>query len=314
MVVVRRLAAQGKQVRAFVRRHQDAEQLRIPNVEVAFGDLRDAQSVYAACEGAETIIATANTVAPRERYSFADVEGIGYRNLIDSAEKKAVRDHGPRRIIFMSAPVTPLDDEVPTFRYKRLIEGMLMASKVPYTIVRGSLFMDDWFALMGSSIPLRGAQGHTLRRPFWFSRAFMAGAGHLIDNFGVALVAGSGKTRHAFIALDDVASFLVKAVDKPEARNAIVEIGGPQVLSWDDVVALFGKVLGKKVRALYAPVAVFQAQQALLGAFSPAAANLMGMNRIAGSVDTAYDMSALAPAWGVTLTSAEEFLRAKLET
>jgi len=305
--VVRRLAAAGQKVRAFARPTSDTQLLRIPNVELAYGDLRNAASVDTACAGADVIIATANTVAPRERYSWGRDEGDGYRNLIAAAEK-----HGARQFIFMSVPVTPQDDAVPTFRYKRLIEGMLKSSKVPYTFVRGSLFMDDWFALMGSSIPLRGAEAATLHRPFWFSRAFVRGTGHLIENNGIALVAGSGKTRHAFVALDDVASFLVKAVGRPDARNATFEVGGPVVLSWDDVVALFAKVLGKRVRAIYAPAAVFRAQQLLLSPFSPAAANLMGMNWLVGTTDTAYDMSALAPAFGITLTSSEQFLRAKL--
>jgi uncharacterized protein YbjT (DUF2867 family) len=305
--VVRRLAAAGQQVRAFARPTSDTQFLRIPNVELTYGDLRDAESVDSACAGSDVIIATANTVAPRERYSFGSDEGDGYRNLIAAAEQRGVR-----QFIFMSVPVTPQDDAVPTFRYKRLIEGMLKSSKVPYTIVRGSLFMDDWFALIGSSIPLRGAEAATLHRPFWFSRAFMRGAGHLIENRGIALVPGSGKTRHAFVTLDDVASFLVKSVGRPDARNATFEVGGPEVLSWNDVVALFGKVLGKHVRAMNAPVAVFRAQQILLSPFSPAAANLMGMNWMVGSTDTPYDMSVLAPSFGIRLTTSEQFLRQKL--
>ena len=47
----------------------------------------------------------------------------------------------------MSAPATLHDDAVPTLRYKRLIEKLMIGSGVPYTILRGSLFMDDWFAL-----------------------------------------------------------------------------------------------------------------------------------------------------------------------
>src|SRR6185436_4381365 len=134
---------------------------------------------------------------------------------------------------------------------KRVIERLIVESGLPYTIFRGSLFMDDWFALMGSSIPLRGAEAATLERPFWFSRAFMRGTGHLIEHQGVALVAGSGHARHAFIALDDVAEFIVKAVRNPAAMNRIIEIGGPEALSWNEVVSLFSRVLEKRVRAVH---------------------------------------------------------------
>lgn len=172
--------------------------------------------------------------------------------------------------------------------------------------------MDDWLALIGSSIPLRGAEAATLRRGFWFSRLFLAGVGHLIEDRGVAIIPGSGKSRHAFVALDDVATFLVKALG-PQTQNAIHEIGGPEILSWDEAVDIFGRVLKRPVRAFHAPAGIFRAQQLLLAPFSPAAANLMGMNWIVGSVDTCYDMNRVAPAFDVSLTSVEQFLRHKLD-
>jgi NADH dehydrogenase len=255
----------------------------------------------------DTVIATANTVVPSGRYSFESVERQGYQNLIDAGKR-----HGLRQFIFMSVPVTPLDDKVPTFRYKRLNEQRIQQSGISYTIVRGSLFMDDWLALIGSSIPLRGADVHTLRRPFWFSNIFLKGVGTLIEDRGLALVPGDGKTRHALVMLDDVAAFIVKAVGHPQAHDAILEVGGPEILSWDEAVGIFSKVLGRPVRALHAPAGVFRLQQQLLGPFSPAAANLMGMNWIVATVDTPYDMRTLALAFGVELTSVERFLRERV--
>jgi uncharacterized protein YbjT (DUF2867 family) len=171
--------------------------------------------------------------------------------------------------------------------------------------------MDDWFALIGSSIPLRGAEAATLRRPFWFSQMFMAGIGTMIEKNGIALIPGNGKTRHAFIALDDVAAFIVNAIGLPRAMNAVVDIGGPQVLSWDEAAAVFGGVLGRKLRLMHSPSGLFRLQQMALQPFSPAAANLMAMNWVLATIDTAFDMRETAPAFGVTLTSAETFLREK---
>ena len=68
-----------------------------------------------------------------------------------------------------------------TFRYKRLNEQRLRESGLDYTLVRASLFMDEWLALIGSSVPMRGAEAHTLRRPFWFSRMFMGLVGSLVQ-------------------------------------------------------------------------------------------------------------------------------------
>ncbi len=303
--VLRRLTASGYPVRAFVRPVSPRDALDGSGAELAFGDLRDAASVEAACRGIETVVATANAVVPRGSTSFEE-EGLGYRHLID-----ACRTAGVRRFIFISVPVTPHDARVETFRIKREVERELQSSGIPSTIFRGSLFMDDWFALMGSSIPLRGAEAHTLQRPFWFSRAFLALTGHLIERRGLALVLGSGRARHAFIALDDVAAFLAKSVELAGTESTIHQIGGPEVLSWDDVVGIFARVLGRPVRALHTPAGFYGAVSALLDPFSPAAANLMAMSRVWAVTDTDFTTADLAPLFGITLTSAEQFLRQK---
>jgi len=75
--VARRLLQEGGPVRAFVREGSAYRRLQEAGVELAFGDLRDASSVEEACRGAKVVIATANTVGPRGRYSFHSVERIG---------------------------------------------------------------------------------------------------------------------------------------------------------------------------------------------------------------------------------------------
>jgi len=305
--VVRQLVARGRRVRALVRPSSDHAHLRISGVELAIGDLRDRASLDRACQGATEVIATANAVIPRGRASFEAVEGQGYANLIAASQVAGVR-----RFVFMSVPVTPHDDQVPTFRLKRRIERQVLESGLPYTVVRGSLFMDDWLALIGSSIPLRGAEAATLRRPFWFSRLFLGAVGTLVEQHGVALVPGSGQARHAFVALEDVAAFLVGAIGLPSARDTILEVGGPEVLSWDEAVAVFARVLGRPVRALHAPAGVFRLQQRLLQPVSAQASNLMGMNRLVATTDSAYQMASLSREFGISLTSVEQFLREKL--
>jgi uncharacterized protein YbjT (DUF2867 family) len=304
--VVDRLRKARQRVRALVRpaspREFDPE-----GVELAFGDLREPESLVAACQGIATVVATANAVVPRAPGTFEEVESTGYDNLIDACTAEKVR-----RILFVSVPVTPYDRSVTTFRLKRQIEDRIQASGLAYTIIRASFFMDDWFALMGSTIPLRGAPAATLRRPFWFSKGFMSFAGAAIDKRGIALVPGNGKARHSFVALDDIAAILTAAASAPEdGTDSIEDLGGPEILAWNDVVALFSKVLGRPLKAIHTPAKVYRVVADVLEALSPPAGNLMAMSWVGAMCDIVLDGRPLAERFGVRLTTAEEFLRKK---
>src|SRR5262245_32121531 len=107
--VVERLAALGRTVRALVRPRSPRE-FSSEGVELAFGDLRDPDSLAAACRGVATVVATANVVVPRSAGGFAEVEGLGYGRLLD-----ACKAAGVRRIVLMSTDETPHDARVTTF-------------------------------------------------------------------------------------------------------------------------------------------------------------------------------------------------------
>jgi uncharacterized protein YbjT (DUF2867 family) len=170
--------------------------------------------------------------------------------------------------------------------------------------------MDDWFAFIGSRIPLHGAESATLHRRYWFLKAFMNGVGGLIEKRGIALIPGSPRVRHAFISLDDVAEFMVRSIGREDMYRTVVQIGGPQVLTWGEVVACYSLVLGKPLRAIYLPSGLFRMLRALLAPVSEAASNIMGLNWLVG-FDTPYDSKPLASKLGLRLTSAEQFLRHK---
>lgn len=306
--VVRALAVDDENVRAFVRPTSDYEGLTDLGVEFAFGDLRDPGSVERACDGVDVVVATANAVAPRLGDTFADVGDAGYRTLIDAAAESGVR-----QFVYLSVPETPYDDRVPAFRIKRLNERRLRESGMAYTVVRSSLFMDSWLALIGSSVPTRGSEAATLNRPYRFLQTFRRATGRLIEDRGIALIPGSEPTRHSFIALDDVATFVAACVDDPGAENRVYEIGGPEALSWDEVVERYERVLGRDVRAVHTPTAVYALQQRLLSPISTAAANIMGMNRIVATTDSTYDSDEAEAMIGRPLVTVEEFLRRKVE-
>lgn len=303
--VVQRLAAAGRPVRAMVRPTSLAAHLRLPGVDRVEADLMQEATLDAACRGVGAVIATANAVAPTHGSSLERVDDLGYAALMG-----ACRRQGCGRFVLVSVPVTPHDAQVPLFRVKRLIEQRLAASGLEHAVLRSGPFMDDWFALIGSALPARGDPAPLVKRRWPFLQRFVGATGQLIDRHGLALVPGTAATRHAFITIDDVAAALIAALDHPALRNSTRDLAGPQRLSWGEVAALFGEVLGRPVRVLPTPGAVFRLQQLLMRPFSPAASNIMGLNwLISQPMDVASDGTLAL--LGVAPTDARAFLFAK---
>jgi NADH dehydrogenase len=304
--VVRKLETTQRPVRAFVRKRSNYQRLQSPGVELAFGDLRDADSVDTACRGIDIVIATANAVIRPNGDGFASVSGDGYHNLISLCQQ-----HGIKQFIYASTPSWPVDAKVPALKYKRLNEKRLQESNLNYTIVRASVFMDVWLSLIGSSIPTRGTEAATVKRPFWFSRLYMGGVGTIVEERGWAIIPGSGKTRHAFITVNDVARFLVGCIGHPEADRAIFHVGGPQAYSWDEAVDIFGRALGKRVRPIHIPAGITRLNRALFAPFAEGVSNIMGMLWAVGSYDSAYDTTDAYRILRGPMTTMQELLAEK---
>lgn len=304
--VVQLLTARDVPTRALVRATSDVGSLRRQHVELAYGCLDDVDSLVGACAGASAVIATASSIVPTTGDAFGERDVSWYTNLTRACVEKGVE-----RIIYVSAFTTPHDDQVPEFRIKREIEQIIIESGLGYSIFRSAAFMDVYFAVMGSSIPLAGVAHPTLNRAFWATRLFRRLTAQLIECHGVALVPGDGTTRHAFISVDNVAEFLVNALDDRDARALICDIGGPHAVCWAEVAALFAEVTGCHVKTVRLPIGLLDSLQRNLSRLSPGAGNLIAILKLIGSVDYTHDSSAIANRFGVRLTGTKHFLESR---
>jgi uncharacterized protein YbjT (DUF2867 family) len=279
-MIARRLLEQDKEVRVLVRRDSPSEQLAREGratsaeelIEVGaqpvYGDLRDRASLQSAVEGVETVISTANSAGRGGEDNPQSVDLEGNRNLIEAA-----RDAGVEHFIFVSAfgadPVHP----VPFMQAKAQSEVSLRESSMEYTIFAPTPYMEIWAAVVVGMPALQG-------RP-------------------VTLV-GEGRRRHSFISNRDVAAFATAAaVDHSAARNRYLAIGGPEPLTWRDVVATYEHVLGRSI-----PVE-FVAMGEPVPLPDPMPWILAGME----TYDSAIEMDEIAHTFDVPLTRLETFVR-----
>lgn len=220
-MITRRLLEQGKQVRILVREGADYQALVDAGAEPVFGDLKDRASLDAAMRGVETVLTTANSARRGGEDNVRTIEFEGNRNLIDAA-----KDAGVQHFVFTSALGADVDSPVPFLQGKAAAEEHLKQSGMTYTILSPNLFMEVWIGMI-VGMPLQQGQPVT--------------------------IVGEGNRRHSFAAMDDVASFAVAVVDNPAAHNRQIFIGGPEAVSWNQILERAGRLLGREVPVRHVP-------------------------------------------------------------
>jgi NADH dehydrogenase len=226
-LITRQLLEQGQPVRILIRNDSPSADLALRGLatsahslikagaEPAYGDLRDILSLKRAVIGVEMIVTTANSAKRGGEDNVENVDRKGNRNLIVAAEAAGIK-----HFIFISAREASLDSPVDFLKAKAETDERLRNSKMTWTILAPTAFMESWPAKVVGVPALAG-------RP-------------------VTLV-GKARRRHSFVSEKDVAKFAVAIVENPQAENQYLPIGGPQALSYRDVVTLYEQVLDRNI-------------------------------------------------------------------
>ena len=228
--IVRRLASRGERVRALTRvtsAPEKVERLKRFGAEIVQGDLRQPQSLLAACVGVDAVISTVTTILTSQPGdSFEATDGEGNKSLIDAARKTGVR-----KFVFVSFDTSKSVDN-PLTRAKQNAEDYLKKSGLDFTILHSTLFCESWLGPMLFCDP----------------------------DAGTAKVYGKGTDKLRYVTVGDVAEFAVQSLDNPAARNAVIPVGGPDEISQRDAVRIFEEAFGRKFNVIEVPEATLEAQ------------------------------------------------------
>lgn len=277
--ICRALAVAGKPVRALVRPTAEGykvDALKSVGAEIATGDVQDRASLDAACRGATAVFTTLSTTYSRQPSDSIQASDLdGQRSLVDAAKAAGVR-----HFVYVSMTENAPED-MPFVKIRRSVEEYVRQSGIPYTIVRPSSFMETYLnPLVGFDV----ANGR-------------------VSVFG----AGEGKIN--WISAKDIAEFAVQSLDNPAARNATLELGGPDHISPMDVVRIAEEMRGSAIEVFHVTEDMLQGQ--IAGATDDYAAVFpqfaLGMI-IPGEKKT--DMSALLRAFpSIELVGVNEYIR-----
>jgi uncharacterized protein YbjT (DUF2867 family) len=301
------LAARGVPVRATVRSPDRAAHLTALGAEVVEVDLaKDADRRRDALAGVDTVVMNANSVIPRA----GDDPGALEDALLELVEEAVAA--GAIRVVLPSLEVSHDADQVPFAGARLALEQRLLAAPLDSWVLKMPPFMDVWLALVGSSIPLRGEPHASVGRPSPFLRTFRRGTATLVENRGIMLVPGSPDHRHAFLSVRDAARATVAAAMSPEESSGPVRVAGPEVLTWRDVADTYARLLGRPVRILSTPAAVYTVATRLLRPVAEVPSRTMALNRYMAGDESPWTSAGGGLLDPESLTTVEDFLRAKL--
>jgi NADH dehydrogenase len=220
--VAHKLLDAGYQLRVLVRDQMKAAAYKVRGAEVIVGDVLDMNTVARACAGMDGVI---DLVAVRRNHpqSYLAVNIDSPRLVAEAAKSQNVKS-----MVFVSAVGAALE---PKFKYltsRWMGEDQVRKSGMPAIILRFSLII--------------GEDGGVLND---FERA---------ANFGpVIIVPGSGDTRFQPILREDAARCILEAIPRADLIGKTLDLGGPEVLTYNELFELFCEARGVTKRKVHVP-------------------------------------------------------------
>jgi len=227
--VVHELRGRELAVRCLVRDPRKAAKLAAWGCELLEGDMTDPAALRRSVDGAETVI---HLVAIRQGHEeqFRRIMVDGTRDLLAAA-----KGAGVRRFLLMSALGTSEEtkDLVPYYGAKWEMERLVRASGVPHVIFRPSFVF--------------GPDGGIL--PTFAKLARLA---------PVTPIIGSGRQRIQPIWADDVAAYFADGVARDDVTGRTFELGGPDIVSWDEFWRRLKAARGMRRPSIHVPVSLMR--------------------------------------------------------
>ena len=242
--------------------------------EVAYGDPANPDTLRRACEDVDQVVVgvpwPGDASSGARRGGCADV-----RALIDAARQARVAH-------FVLVSRLGADERHPlaAWRRARAHEHHLQMSGVSATVVRSAPLMEPIAAWLTDLIQAR----------CW------------------AVVPGSGTDPINLVAAADVVHYALVALFHPGARGRVIEVGGPENLSAEEMVSICERVARCRARRLHVPLWVLRTFATTLRSIDAAASDRPALSLAMGDHPT-FDPSATLADFPLRLTRFEEVVR-----
>lgn len=260
---VEALVGAGYRVKATIRPGKDMATLVQMGAEPVEVDLRHPEAAGRALEGVYAVVVA---VLGRGSDGVRDEEFVT-RNLVDGA-----RAAGVSRIVYTSVYLADEPTGVPHFELKGRLEDYVRRSGLRHTFLRPATFME------GLNAP-------------WIRAS--------VEERGVLASPIALETPISYVSATDVARFAVLALEDATLEGATLNLGGPEAVTYADLLAVMSELLGRPVE--YQRIPLEQVEES----FGPDIASMIQFFNKTGFV---VDTDPVVHRFPVSLTSVRAFL------
>ena len=217
--------ARYDKVRALTRREPRA-QAAPDGVAFIHGDLLERSAYSTSLAECDTILHMAAVTGKARPQEYFRVNRGGTKALLDEARRAGVR-----RFFFISSIAARFQDQSRYYyaQSKRQAEELVARSGIPYAILRPTIIMGPGAPVIDSLAKLAGAP--------------------------VVPIFGDGRARVQPVSVGDLAACLLSMVEHGGFEREVIEIGGPEALSIEELLLKIRRArYGKPARVLHLPV------------------------------------------------------------
>jgi uncharacterized protein YbjT (DUF2867 family) len=212
--ITQELIESGYETKIIVR-NKGKVKLNAPNLEIVEAQVTQPDSLKGICNNVDIVISTVGITRQKDGLTYMDVDYQANANLIDEAKKSGVK-----KFIYISVLNGEKLRNLKICDAKEKLVHYLKSSGLDYCIIRPNGFFSDMADF------LKMAKG------------------------GQVYLFGDGKLKLNPIHGKDLAKAVVNAI-KQEKKE--FDIGGPDLLSQNEIAALALKAYGKKIKIVHLP-------------------------------------------------------------
>ncbi len=238
--LVPRLLAAGHEVRCMTR---DPSQLTLDpwlaEVEVVTASVLDAGSLEDAVQGCDAAFYLVHSMQQHHE-DFAEVDRAGAKNFAWAADRA-----GLQRIVYLGGLGVDDEELSPHLASRQEVGRILASGATPVTEIRAAV-------IIGS-----GSLSFEMVR-------------HLTEILPVMMTPKWVRSRCQPIAIRNVLQILIASLTDPEPVDRLYEIGGPDVLTYEEMMHIYAEVAGLSKR-LVIPLPIYSARLSplMIGLLTP---------------------------------------------